>query len=243
MYLDALDTQYERIEKFWSVRGYSPERFRPCRVVEGDSRNRATLDMLGLEKNSVDLVLTSPPYATALPYIDTDRLSLLVLFGMNSTARRPVEHDLIGSREIVTKERQQLEELIGAGANGLSDSLREYLQDLKVRIARANVGFRRKNMPALLLRFFQDIASVFENCRYVLRPGGEAMIVIGDNRIRVEGDYERIATTDYVQDIAIGCGLELLERIDISVTTENLVHIKNAITENVVLWLRKPQPS
>jgi DNA modification methylase len=243
MYLNALDTQYERIERFWKVRGYSPEKFRPCRVVEGDSRKRATLDMLGLKQNSVDLVLTSPPYATALPYIDTDRLSLLILFGMNSTARRPVENDLIGSREIMTKERQQLEELIGTGANGISDRLRDYLQDLKERVKRANVGFRRKNMPALLLRFFRDMVSVIENCRYVLRPGGEAMIVIGDNRIRVEDDYERIATTDFIQDITIGCGLELLERIDISVTTENLVHIKNAITQNVVLWLRNPKKS
>jgi hypothetical protein len=67
------------------------------------------------------------------------------------------------------------------------------------------------------------------------------MIVIGDNRMRVDGDYERIPTTDFVQDIAINCGMELIERIDISVTTENLVHIKHAITENVVLRLKIPQ--
>lgn len=69
------------------------------------------------------------------------------------------------------------------------------------------------------------------------------MIVIGDNRMRVEKDYERIPTTDFVQDIAVECGMELVERIDISVTTENLVHIKNAITKNVVLRLRKPRDS
>ena len=59
-------------------------------------------------------------------------------------------------------------------------------------------------------------------------------------RMRVEKEFERIPTTDYVQDIAVASGLEMVERIDISVTTENLVHIKNAITENVVLRLRKP---
>jgi len=241
LYLDALDTQYARVEKFWSVRGYSPDKFRPCRVVEGDSRNSEALDMLGLARNSVDLVLTSPPYATALPYIDTDRLSLLVLFGMDSSARRPVEQNLIGSREIVTKERRQLEQMMGDGKSSLPESVSEYLLDLHRRVSKADVGFRRKNMPALLQRFFQDIAAVLKNCYYVLRPGGEAMIVIGDNRMRVESDYERIATTDFVQDIAIACGLELLERIDISVTTENLVHMKNAITENVVLRLAAPR--
>jgi len=240
LYMDALDKQYARVEKFWSVRGYSPDRLWPCRVVEGDSRNSATLGMLGLERNSVDLVLTSPPYATALPYIDTDRLSLLVLFGMDSSARRPIEQNLVGSREIVTKERRQFEQMINDGGNGLPEKVCEYLQDLYHRVSRADVGFRRKNMPALLQRFFLDMATVIKNCYYVLRPGGEAMIVIGDNRMRVESDYERIPTTDFVQEIALSCRFELLERIDISVTTENLVHIKNAITQNVVLRLAVP---
>jgi hypothetical protein len=240
LYLDALDTQYGRIEKFWSVRGFSPNRFRPSCVVEGDSRINQTLWELDLKANSVDLVLTSPPYATALPYIDTDRLSLLVLLGMDTSARRPIEHGLVGSREIVTSERRSMEGAIASDGNGLPKSVHNYLQDLHARLGNANVGFRRKNMPALLQRFFQDMKSVLGNCTNVLRPGGEAMIVIGDNRMRVDKDYERIPTTDYVQDIAVACGMEMVERIDISVTTENFVHIKNAITENVVLRLRKP---
>lgn len=241
LYLDALDTQYGRIEKFWSVRGFSPNRFRASRVVEGDSRTTQTIKDLGLEANSIDLVLTSPPYATALPYIDTDRLSLLVLLGMDTSTRRPIEHGLVGSREIVTSERRNMEEAIASDGNGLPETVHVYLQDLHARLGRAAVGFRRKNMPALLQRFFQDMEGVLSNCSRVLRSGGEAMIVIGDNRMRVGSDYERIPTTDYVQDIAVACGMDMVERIDISVTTENLVHIKNAITENVVLRLRKPE--
>lgn len=239
LYLNALDTQYGRIEKFWSVRGFSPNRFRASRVVEGDSRTTQTVKDLGLKANSVDLVLTSPPYATALPYIDTDRLSLLVLFGMDSSARRPIEHGLVGSREITTGERRDVEGVIASESNGLPETVHTYLVDLHARLSKADVGFRRKNMPALLQRFFQDVNAVLSNCYRVLRSSGEAMIVIGDNRIRVEKDYERIPTTDYVQEIAVACGLEMVERIDISVTTENLIHFKNAITQNVVLRLRK----
>ena len=240
LYLDALNIQYGRIEKFWSVRGFSPNRFRPSRVVEGDARTSKTIKALGLKPNSVDLVLTSPPYATALPYIDTDRLSLLVLLGMDASARRPIEHSLVGSREILTSERRSLEGVITSDGNELPDTIHSYLQDLHACLSNADVGFRRKNMPALLLRFFQDMKGVLGNCTRVLRSGGEAMIVIGDNRMRIDKDYERIPTTDYVQEIAVACGMEMVERIDISVTTENLVHIKNAITENVVLRLRKP---
>jgi len=241
LYLDALNTQYERIERFWSVRGYSPSKFRSYRVIEGDSRRKETLELLGLVHSSVDLILTSPPYATALPYIETDRLSLLILFGMDASQRRPVEHNLVGSREIVREQRRQLERTVGRHASGLPMRLGDYLEDLHGRLSKANVGFRRRNMPALLLRFFQDMNAILDKCRCVLRPGGEAMFVIGDNRMRVDGEYERIPTSDFLQDIALAQGFELAERIDISVTTENLVHVKNAITQNVVLRLKKPQ--
>ena len=237
LYLATLGSQYERIERFWSIRGYSPNAFSNCQIIEGDSRDVATMTCLGLESGSVDLVLTSPPYATALPYIDTDRLSMLVLFGMKSSTRRPIERNLVGSREITTGTRRQLEQRIIDREGGLPDDVHEYLFTLLDRVSKADVGFRRKNMPALLLRFFEDMGRVIRNCHTVLRTDGEAMIVIGDNRMRVNNDYERIPTTDFVEAIAIDNGFQLVERIDISVTTENLVHIKNAITKNVVLRL------
>ena len=237
LYLDALDRQYSRIERFWSIRGYSPNEFRSCRIIEGDSRDPVTMNSLGLEDRSVDLVLTSPPYATALPYIDTDRLSMLVLFDMESSARRPVERSLVGSREVMSGERRQLEQRILDREESLPEDVREYLFALLNRVSRSDVGFRRRNMPALLLRFFEDMNRVIGNCHTVLRTGGEAMVVIGDNRMRIGSEYERIPTTDFVEAVAIENGFRLIERIDISVTTENLVHIKNAITKNVVLRL------
>ncbi len=240
LYLEELELQYERTEKFWSIRGYSPRRFQPCRVVEGDSRDTGTFDQLGLPEATVDLLLTSPPYATALPYIDTDRLSLLLLFNMDSSLRRPLEHDLIGSREIAGESKKALEASIDNSGVTRPESVRVFLQNLQEKVASANVGFRRKNMPALLARFFRDMDAVMAKCWQVMRRGAEAMIVIGDNRMRIGVDYERIPTTDLVQDIAVATGFSLSERIDISVTKENLVHIKNAITKNVVLRLRRP---
>jgi DNA modification methylase len=240
LYLDGLDVQYQRIERFWTVRGFSPSDFRPCRIIEGDSRERTSFDRLGISEASIDLILTSPPYATALPYIDTDRLSLLTLFGLESSRRRPVELKLVGSREIGPSERSELERSLANSEALLPKPLHMYLKDLHRRVAAADVGFRRKNMPSLLLRFFLDMGSILENCYHVLKPGGDAMVVIGDNRTRVENDYERIPTTDFLEHIAVDKGFKLSERIDISVTTENLVHMKNAITENVVLRLTKP---
>jgi len=241
LFVDALEVQYKRIEKFWSVRGYAPIKFFPSKAMEGDTRLPLTFEALGISKEQIDFVLTSPPYATALPYIDTDRLSLLVLLGLDSSERRPVEQNLIGSREIINGEKKALESQILESNADLPKALITYLQDIHKRVSSSNAGFRRKNMPALLLRFFQDMSAVIHNCYESLRPDGQAMIVIGDNRMKFSDDdeFERIATTDFVEQIAHHNNFETVERLDISVTTENFHHIKNAITENVVLWLTK----
>lgn len=240
LFIERLEMQYQRIEKFWSARGYSLNNFYTSKAIAGDSRNWTSFEKMGITEESVDLVLTSPPYATALPYIDTDRLSLLILFGLNSSKRRPFEQNLVGSREINITGKKRLEEILIRNEANLPESVMRFLTAIHHRVSAAKVGFRRKNMPALLLRFFQDINKILSNCFRALKYEGQAMIVIGDNRIKIDSDYERIPTTDLVEEIAEECGFKPLERIDISVTKENYLHIKNAITENVVLRLKRP---
>lgn len=194
---------------------------------------------LGLESGSVDLVLTSPPYGTALPYIDTDRLSLLFIMGLKSSERKPVENGLIGSREISTVERRRLEqielrEVLPSGSQHfISTMQRELASDL-------SAGFRKRNMPALMVRYLLDMSASLGQAKRLLRSGGEMMIVIGDNKTTINGKVMLIPCTDLIEEIACTQGMVIVERIDISVTTENFKHIKNAIVKNVVLRLRKP---
>lgn len=238
LFQKQLRAQLERVEKFWRIRGYSPNRFYGATVIEGDSRKFGTFAGMGLMENSVDLVLTSPPYATALPYIDTDRLSMLTILGIPSSGRRPLEQGLIGSREIKISQKKLLEARI-SDCEELPNDAVKFVAELLEQVRRANVGFRKENMPTLLLRFFIDMHHVLVNTYKLLKPGAEAMIVIGDNRIELDKEI-RIPTTELIDSIAQHCGFSRVEKIDISVTTENLVHIRNAITENVVLRLKKP---
>lgn len=240
-FLKQLELQVARVEKFWSVRGYAPCRFYPVTVVEDDSRTAAAFSNLGVRDGFFDLVLTSPPYATALPYIDTDRLSLLTIMGLTSSQRRPLEHTLIGSREIGMQQRKELEDAILVDEE-LPPEITDYLTKLVHQLKQAGGGFRKQNMPALLQRFFIDMKKVILNCRTYLKDGGETMIIIGDNRMNI-GDKEKlIPTVDFIELIASKSGLKTIERINISVTTENMLHMKNSITQNVVLRLRKHRP-
>lgn len=236
---EQLLLQFGRVEKFWKVRGYAPNPFFRSQAVAGDNRLTATYDALGLTAESVDLVLTSPPYAMALPYIDTDRLSLLTLFGLAGSERRPLEQALIGSRELTTSCKRALEAGF-AGGDVLPQECLQFVRELSKSLeASADSGFRKQNMPALTHRFLKDMDAVLAQLHRLCKPGAEAMVVIGDSKMTIDGEDIRIPSTDLVEAIATARGFTTVERIDISVTTENLVHLKNAITENVVLRLRK----
>ena len=63
----------------------------------------------GRAPRAFDAVITSPPYATALPYIDTQRLSLVLLGLIGADELRATEAALVGAREITIGERRALE--------------------------------------------------------------------------------------------------------------------------------------
>ena len=78
----------------------------------GDARvaDKAILNIT----RSVDCIITSPPYATALPYLDTDRLSIYFLALFERSEHRQHDLNMIGNREIT---------------NGLRDKLLEKYQE------------------------------------------------------------------------------------------------------------------
>lgn len=242
MFLSVVREQVDRLEHFWEIRGHSPYPFPEATVAHGDARSEAVFNELGLVDDSVDCVLTSPPYATALPYLDTDRLSLLILFGLTSRERRPLEHDLTGSREISVTDRRELEAELRQKVLSmeLPGNVVAFIDDLLGQVETADVGFRRRNKPGLLLRFFRDMHHVLTNSCRLLRPGGELVMVIGDNTTSIDGEEIRIPTTEFLKDIACHIGLELVEAVSIDVTTENLKHIRHAIKANEVYRLKKP---
>ena len=230
-----LSQQLGRLEKYWSIEARQPgPRFAPM-IEEGDSRDSLFFDDAGLGAASVDCVVTSPPYATALPYIDTDRLSLLAILGIPSAERSSVEEALTGSREIRRRAKDALERELSIGVAEMPPPLVESLKHIQARNIADDAGFRRQNMPALLLRYFKDVRATLVQVSRALRSGGRAYYVVGDSRTSVGGDWYAIETCRYVSEIAEQVGFASLDPIDIDVTTERMLHMKNAITKNQVL--------
>ncbi|MGR3792769.1 DNA methyltransferase [Vannielia sp. SX4] len=239
LFLRKLEEQMMRLQKYWSIAARQlGERLAPS-IFEADSRLPLSFSNAGVAGASVDCVVTSPPYATALPYIDTDRLSILALMGISSSERSRVEEHLTGSREIKTKDRLAFESEIISGTVDLPEPVLETLNFIREGNESSNVGFRRKNMPALLLRYFRDIGDTLKQVKLAMKPGALAYYVVGDSRTKVGDDWFAIPTCLHVAQIAENLGLEVLPHIQIDVTTERMLHMKNAITENDILIFRK----
>jgi len=236
-----LKDQTIKIMRYHELIELSPYSSYSTNIWLGDSRDFSNFVGNGIQEESIDAVITSPPYATALPYIDTDRLSLLLLFGMKSKSRSKVGKELIGSRDLSKKSKQEVEnKIIDNDFDFItSQTAIEIINTIYELNLNSDVGFRRKNMAVLLYRYFNNMEMVFQNLNKIVKNNGSIFIVIGDSYTIAGHKKTEIKTTQILEEIGENAGWKLVERIPITVTTENLKHIKNAIRKNTILWFKK----
>lgn len=238
-----VEEQKNRITHFSKVSNMAPSDFGDVSVHRGDCRTKEAYHDAGISDGGVDCIITSPPYAMALPYIDTDRLSILLLYGMQSRERKDIERDLTGARNIRKRERKRIDEKIESKEFGSIDSVKA--KSLIDRIYNLNknsdVGFRRKNKASLLYRYYKDLSSSLDKMGEVMNTGGSIFLVIGNNKTKA-GDEKKeidIKTSEVLKEMGSNRKWGLVESIKISVTKEDKKHNKNSITENEIIWFKK----
>lgn len=155
-----------------------PRRGPAPRLYLGDAR------ALPVQRSSVDLVLTSPPYLNAIDYIRCSKFSL-VWMGYRIPDLRLLRAESVGSEA--------------------RDVASERDKEIRVIIAKLKL---RSTLPARdrssVAHYIDDMRSAMSETARVLVPGGSAVYVIGENTIR--GTYIRNAKI--LIAIAKLCGLK-----------------------------------
>jgi DNA modification methylase len=123
-------------------------------IEAGDARGLPIVD------NSVDFVLTSPPYLSAIDYIRTHKFALLWM-GYHLEELRSVRAAMIGTE-------RGLQSLDGLPQN-MEERLTEQIQADRKR--------------SRLRQYLSDLAKSLKEIRRVLKPGGLSVLVLGPTMI------------------------------------------------------------
>jgi DNA modification methylase len=211
----------------------------PFAVEQGDARQFSKFARQFNE--SVSAVITSPPYATALPYLDTDRLSLVVL-GLLSRDQHPTaERDMIGTREIGQREKSHYWKRYLTERHRLPDTITKQIDVLAKAYHSDSVGFRRQNLPTLLARYFLDMLDVLREVNAVLSNGGTAFFVVGNNSTVVESERIEIHTDTHITALAESLGFAVRDPVNMELLGSRDIFSKNRGSREQVLEFRKEQ--
>lgn len=206
------------------------------RAINTDINNCHSND---IPDNSIDFAVTSPPYATALPYIDTQRLSLVWLSMIESNGIKNLETELIGSREFKVKQEQDYWNLtLLENSKDLPEEVHVFCKNLFKKLSSKD-GFRKKAVPSLLYRYFFQMKNMFETVQQKLKPNSHYALIVGHNHTTIGGTRTYINTPELLVEIAKLIGLELSENTPLEVYHRYGLNSQNAVNKESLIVFRK----
>lgn len=222
----------ERIEAAQTVLGTEMP---PGRAIQRDVTTLALADLPA----PCHAVITSPPYAMALPYIDTQRLSLVWLDLLPPDQVRDLEADLIGSREMRGPTRNKMLAAMQDNEAGLPEAEAALCCQLQEALG-AGDGFRRRAVPVLLYRYFALMQRSFRAVRGVMRQKAPCGLIVGRNHTTLGGIRHDIDTPAHLAALAVSVGWRLDEMIPLQTYRRYGYHVSNAVKSETLVLLRNP---
>ena len=237
IFLDTAGRSTRTVLAFLLERGR--KRIGTHKVHEADARSATSV--LPQLVGKVDAVITSPPYATALPYIDTDRLSLIYLGLLERADHRARDGLMIGNREVTERIRAAQWEFYEANRTLLPGKTRTLIERIDYLNKVRPSGFRRKNLSALLSKYFFDMREVLQQMFFLLRPGGEMFLVVGNNRTTAGGQPIQIRTANHLKEIALSLDFQVVEDLSMDMLVSRDIFKNNAVASEQIIRFKKPQ--
>ena len=239
VFLEAVDT---KINSIIAAKGVvCPDRRLKQRALLGDSRNAMNEINNLLAKSGrggFDGAITSPPYATAMPYIDTQRLSLVLLGLVTAKELRGKERALIGNREIQNRERLSIESELRANRAELPQEAIDFCHHLLDLADHKSHGFRRRNVPALAYKYLAEMGEMFVSVGRLVNRGGCYALLVGRNTTTLRGKEVVIDTPALLASVASSRGWSVEEMLPFEAYHRFDIHQKNSIREEVLMVLR-----
>lgn len=185
-----------------------------------------------------DAAITSPPYATALPYIDTQRLSLVWLGLVENNKLKKLESSLIGTREFCNnKEKNNINNAFMENRFNLYEDVYRFCLKLNNSLS-PNDGFRRRAIPSLMYKYFSDMSKIFISLKKLMKKNAPFVLLVGRNKTTLNNKEIQINTPELLVKIAEYHGWTLSKIIELQTYQRYDLHKKNSINSESLLLLR-----
>jgi len=176
----------------------------PAQVHRGDARQLQAW----LQPNSVDAVITSPPYPNEKDYTRTTRLeSVLLGFIQNRADLRALKQGLVRSNTRNVYKADTDDRWVTHHTE--IQRIAQDIEDRRIALGKTS-GFERLYHRAVRL-YFGGMAKHLADLRSVLKPGAQLAYVVGDQKSYLQ---VMIRTGELLADLAQGLGYERV-RIDL----------------------------
>ena len=183
-----------------------------------------------------DAAVTSPPYAMALPYIDTQRLSLVWLGLLQPADISGIESKLIGSREFRGEARRKMTQALNENTECLPEAEAALCSRLQDSLNERD-GFRRRAVPALLYRYFSSMRNSFRAVRGVMRTEAPFALIVGLNHTVLGGTRYDIDTPSHLAALAAQAGWKVKELMPLQTYRRYGYHFSNAVRAETLVIL------
>lgn len=151
-----------------------------------------------LEPETVDLVLTSPPYCTRIDYTAATRIELAVLGPLLNTSPRLLGRRMIGTTQVPSAPIEVDEDW--------GKTCARFLEALKRHPSKASGGYYYRTH----LDYFDKMSRSMERIATALKPGARALMVVQDSYYKeIHNDLPTI-----IGEIGAAHGLRLKRRED-----------------------------
>ena len=213
---DAANANIRRMSELFDMR----DRLGKCWLAGADAHAAQT----NLQSESIDAIITSPPYCGAQKYVRSMKLEL-ILTGVPSSELRHLDRRTLGT-EAVPRSDTELGPLMTGN---------HHVDDLVRTIYRANPVRAR-----MASDYSNYLLSFVEECRRLLRPGGHLLVTLGRSTIAgvpfpADQILHRAGSAIGLQSVAT-----LVDRIPSRGLLTRRHATAGRIDHEFIVWLRRP---